>query len=84
MLFFFPLASFAQESSEGSETIKEIGEIILDDNQIINVEIGVIILIIIIAGIVVVTRKNQSHNHTKMFKEKVSRNRNLEIIFWER
>jgi hypothetical protein len=48
VLFFFPLASFAQEPSEGSEAIQEIGEIILDDDQMINIGIGVIILIIII------------------------------------
>ena len=57
VLFFFPLASFAQEPSEGSEAIQEIGEIILDTDQIINVGIGVIILIIIITAIVVATRK---------------------------
>jgi hypothetical protein len=54
VLFFFPLASFAQEQSEATQ---EIGEIILDDDQMINIGIGVIILIIIIAGIVVATRK---------------------------
>ena len=57
VLFFFPLASFAQEPSEGSEAIQEIGEIILDDVQMTDVGIGVIILIIIIAAIVVATRK---------------------------
>jgi len=57
VLFLFPLASFAQEPSEGSEAIQEIGEIILDDVQMIDVGIGVIILIIIIAVIVVATRK---------------------------
>ncbi len=56
-LFFFPLGSFAQEPSEGSEAIQEIGETILDDEYMTDVGIGVIILIIIIAGIVVATRK---------------------------
>ena len=57
LLFFFPLTTFAQEPSEGSEAIQEIGEIILDDVQMIDVGIGVIILIIIIGAIVVATRK---------------------------
>ncbi len=57
VLFFFPLESFAQEPSEGSEAIQEMGEIILDDVQMIDVGIGVIILIIIIGAIVVATRK---------------------------
>ena len=54
VLFFFPLASFAQEQSEATQ---EIGEIILDDDQMINIGIGVIILIIIIGAIVAATRK---------------------------
>jgi hypothetical protein len=49
VLFFFPLASFAQEQSEATQ---EIGEIILDDDQMINIGIGVIILIIIIGEII--------------------------------
>ena len=65
VLFFFPLASFAQEPSEGSEAIQEIGEIILDADQIINVGIGVIILIIIITAIVVATRKKSEQQSYK-------------------
>jgi len=42
---------------KGSEAIQEIGEIILDDDQTMYVGIGVIILIIIIAGIAIATRK---------------------------
>jgi NADH:ubiquinone oxidoreductase subunit 6 (subunit J) len=42
---------------KSSEVIQEIGEIILDDDQTMYVGIGVIILIIIIAGIALATRK---------------------------
>ena len=42
---------------KGSEAIQEVGEIILEDDQMIYVGIGVIILIIIIAGIALATRK---------------------------
>jgi len=62
VLFFFPLASFAQEQSE---TTQEIGEIILDDDQMINIGIGVIILIIIIAAIVVAARKKSESQSYK-------------------
>jgi hypothetical protein len=42
---------------KGSEAIQEIGEIIPEDNQMMYVGIGVIIFIIIIAGIAVAKRK---------------------------
>ena len=59
---------------KSSEAIQEIGEIILDDDQTMYVGIGVIILIIIIAGIAVATRKKselESYQdfHRKSFKE---------------
>ena len=59
---------------KGSEIIQEIGEIILGDDQTMYVGIGVIILIIIIAGIAVETRKkpeSESYQdfHRKSFKE---------------
>jgi len=44
---------------KSSEVIQEIGEIILDGDQTMYAEIGVIILIIIIAGIAVATRKKR-------------------------
>jgi len=68
VLFFFPLASFAQEPSDGSVAIQEIGEIILDDVQMRDVGIGVIILIIIIATIVVATRK-KSESESYKYKD---------------
>ena len=59
---------------KGSEVIQEIGKIILGDDQTMYVGIGVIILIIIIAGIAVETRKKPESEsypdfHRKSFKE---------------
>ena len=59
---------------KGSEIIQEIGEIILGDDQTMYVGIGVIILIIIIAGIAIETRKKPESEsypdfHRKSFKE---------------
>jgi len=67
-LFFFPLGSFAQEPSGGSEAIQEIGEIFLDEDQMINVGIGIIILIIIIVGIILATRK-KSESESYKYKD---------------